>query len=316
MAIANPRSQNGALGRRWPEIRATLATELGAVDHALTKGPGDAARLCRAALADGADIVVAVGGDGTVHEVANGFFDAQGAPLAPHAALGVIPFGTGGDFRKTAGIPKDLRAAARVLRADARASIDVGRLDYASGGRHGTRVSCMFINIASFGMGGLVDRIVNTSSKALGGKASFLLATTRAALRYRNQRVRLVFDDRVDEPEYMTINNVAVANGRYFGGGMHIAPHARLDDGQFDVVALGDLGLCELLTRGHRVYKGTHLRSPKTFSRRARRLEATPVDPPDEILLDVDGEALGALPATFTLVPRALSLIVPPIAAT
>jgi YegS/Rv2252/BmrU family lipid kinase len=310
VVVVNPRSQNGALGRRWRDIRGVLLRELGTFEAVMTEAPGDATRLAREALAGGADVVVAIGGDGTIHEVANGFFDGD-KPVRPAAALAVLPFGTGGDFIKTAGIPRDLARAAALIKAGSVRVIDVGRLEFRKETAGGDPGSCVFVNIASFGIGGLVDRIVNTSSKALGGRASFFLATARAAMRYKNQRVRLVFDGKDDDALEVTINNVAVANGRYFGGGMFIAPKAELDDGVFDIVAIGDLGLADFLLRGHRLYKGTHLDLPKVTQRRAVRVEAAPVDPKADVLLDVDGEAPGALPAVFTVMPRALNLVAP-----
>ncbi len=310
VVVVNPLSQNGALGRRWPEVARTLDHELGSFEHVLTEGPRDATRLARAALDGGADTVVAIGGDGTIHEVANGFF-VDGRPVRPDAALAILPFGTGGDFRKTALIPEDLGAAAALIRARHVKKIDVGLLEYRKGGAGGDKASCVFVNIASFGIGGLVDQIVNTSSKRLGGRASFFLATVRAAVRYKNQRVRLVLDNKADEPLDLTINNVAVANGRYFGGGMQVAPQAELDDGVFDVVAIGDFSFFEMMTSGARIYKGTHLELPKVTARRAKRVEAAPVDAGTDVLLDVDGEAPGALPAVFSVMPRALNLVVP-----
>jgi YegS/Rv2252/BmrU family lipid kinase len=310
VVVVNPRSQNGALGRRWPEIARTLSRELGGFEHVMTEGPRDATRLCREALTGGADVVVAIGGDGTIHEVANGFFTESGAALRPGAALGVLPFGTGGDFRKTVNIPADLAAAAAILKAGATRTIDVGHLTYRKAGRDGETASCIFVNIASFGIGGLVDQIVNSSSKWMGGTLSFFMATARAALRYKNQRVRLILDDKDDEALELTINNVAVANGRYFGGGMHIAPDAVIDDGIFDVVAVGDVTTLDMLRDGVKLYRGTHLALPKVVVRRARKIEARPLDPVD-VLLDVDGEAPGALPATFEVVPAALLLVAP-----
>ena len=307
VVVVNPQSQNGALGRRWAEVAKVLDRELGPYEHVLTDGPRDATRLARAAIDGGADTVVAIGGDGTIHEVANGFF-VDGKPVKPEAALGVLPFGTGGDFRKTAQIPADLAHAAAALKARHVKKIDVGRLDYTPTG--GGKASCVFINIASFGIGGLVDQIVNSSSKRLGGRASFFLATVRAAARYKNQRVRLVLDDKADEPLELTINNVAVANGRYFGGGMHVAPNAALDDGILDVVAIGDFSAFEMLTNGARIYRGTHLELAKVVARKAKKVEAHPVDGAD-VLLDVDGEAPGSLPATFSVLPGALGLVVP-----
>jgi YegS/Rv2252/BmrU family lipid kinase len=311
VVVVNPRSQNGSLGRRWPEIARTLGRELGGFEHVMTDGPRDATRLTREALGAGAEVVVAIGGDGTIHEVANGFFQDGGAPVRPGAALGVLPFGTGGDFRKTAGIPNDLAGAAAVLKAGATRTIDVGRLTYRKGGRAGESASCIFVNIASFGIGGLVDQIVNSSSKWMGGTATFFLATVKAAIRYKNQRVRLVLDDKDDEALTLTINNVAVANGCYFGGGMKVAPEAVLDDGILDVVAIGDVTALEMIRDGSKIYRGTHLGLPKVVARKARKVEAQPLDPGADVLLDVDGEAPGALPATFEVLPAALPLFAP-----
>ena len=166
----------------------------------------------------------------------------------------------------------------------------------------------MFANIASFGVSGVVDRMVNESSKRL-GRLAFAVATARATWSYKNQRVQLVFDgaDRVEA----TINTVAVANGRYFGGAMMVAPQAEVDDGVFDVIAMGDFGFGDLITSGRRIYKGTHLTMDKVTTRRARVVEAEGVDPSAVIELDVDGESPGRLPAKFELVPAALWMIVP-----
>jgi YegS/Rv2252/BmrU family lipid kinase len=309
--IANPSSQNGALGKRWPDLVKRLGRILGDFDAQLTTAPGDATRLARRALDDGADVVVAVGGDGTTHEVVNGFFDEAGKPRRPGAALGLLPFGTGGDFRRSLGLGTDLDLAAQVIAAGKRRTIDVGRIEYRQGGVSGPPAASMFINIAGFGVGGLIDKIVNQSSKALGGKLTFAIGTLRAAVRHKNPRVRMVFDDDEDAFVEAVINNVAVANGQYFGGGMHIAPHAELDDGVFDVVTLGDMSTWDYLKDGLSVYKGQHLALAKVSSRRARSVLARPVASGEEVLLDVDGEQLGALPARFTLVPRSLDLLVP-----
>ncbi len=210
VVIVNPRSQGGALGRRWSELADTIRRAL-PFEVARTEGPGDATRLAARALRAGAEVVVAVGGDGTINEVANGFF-ADGQPVAPGAALAILPFGTGGDFVRTARIPKDWAAAVEVLARGARRTIDVGRLDHAT--RDGGPGVRMFVNIASFGLSGVTDRFVNQGQKRLGGKLSFFAATTRALLAYDNQRVHLVFDEQPADAVDMTINTVAVANGR------------------------------------------------------------------------------------------------------
>lgn len=304
--VVNPQSANGSLGQQWDELSRTIAREL-AFEEVHTSSPGDATRLTREALRQGAERVVAIGGDGTISEVVNGFFE-DGAPINPDAALGVLPFGTGGDFRKTAHLPKDVVRAARVLARGKTRRIDAGLLEHLD--RDGAPVSRVFINIASFGISGMVDRYVNETSKRLGGLFSFAVATVRAAARYKNQRVRLVFDDDEASAEELVINTVAVANGRYFGGGMQIAPMAELDDGWFDVVALGDFGFSDFLVNGHHIYTGSHIGMDGVTHRRAKKFYAEPVDA-EEVELDVDGETPGILPAAFTMLPGALFLVVP-----
>lgn len=300
--VVNPQSAGGKTERRWPELRATIQEAYGTFDERFTRAAGDATRLTREALRAGADLVVAVGGDGTINEVVNGFFDGDDA-VAPKASFGIVPAGTGGDFIKTLGIPRDTFAAAANLKSAPRA-IDVGRLRYVAD--DGTPSVRYFINIASFGIGGLVDRFVNESSKAFGGKVSFAIATLKAGAAYKNATVRLTLDG--GTPKEGKIYNVAVANGRYFGGGMKVAPDAAVDDGLFDVITLGDFGFADLVLRGLDIYSGKHLKNPKVTVQRARKVEAVPTDGSAEVLLDVDGEAPGRLPATFELLAGALQI--------
>jgi diacylglycerol kinase (ATP) len=303
--VVNPKSQGGKLGKRWPELADTIGRAF-PFDEVTTTGPGDATRLTREALRAGAERVVAIGGDGTVNEVVNGFFDDAGEPIAPEAAFALIPFGTGGDFRRTFELPTGIADAAAVIAANQRRRIDVGRLTFVSS--RGEPAHRMFANIASFGVSGVVDRLVNESGKRL-GRLSFMVAAARATWSYKNQRVGLVFDgkDRVE----LTINTVAVANGKFFGGAMKVAPDAEPDDGMFDVVALGDFGFGDVLASGRRLYKGTHLAMDKVSVRRAKVVEAEPIDPGGIVELDVDGEAPGRLPARFELRPGALWFVAP-----
>ncbi len=303
--VVNPKSQGGKLGKRWPEVSETLSRAF-PFDEAITEGPGDATRLVRRALEAGAERIVAIGGDGTINEVANGFYD-DGRAVAPEASLAIIPFGTGGDFRKTLKLTTEVADAAAVIAANHRTKIDMGKLTFT--GSDGQSCVRMFINIASFGSSGVVDKVINKSGKKLGSKMSFMVAAMKATWSYKNQRVQMRFDG-ADRTE-ATINTVAVANGRYFGGGMMIAPEAELGDGVFDVVSLGDMGFTELLGTSRRLYKGSHLSLDKVSSRRARVIEAEPVDPNDVVELDVDGENPGRLPAKFELVPASLWLVVP-----
>jgi YegS/Rv2252/BmrU family lipid kinase len=307
VALVNPQSQNGALGRKWPEVARVLRREIGAFETVFTERPGHAPSLVSAALRAGCERLLVVGGDGTVSEAVNGFFD-NGTPIAPETALCVVPFGTGGDFRRSIGVPQRWSEAARAVADGKVRAIDIGMLEHRT--RDGDTQARVFANIASFGISGVVDRLVNESSKRLGGRISFLLGSLRASWQYTNQRVRITFDDDTNDAVDMTINTVAVANGRYFGGGMCIAPDAELDDGFFDVVAIGDVSRSKMILSSPRVYRGTHLSMKEVSHRRARTVHAEAIGN-DPVELDVDGETPGILPATFRVLPRALKLVVP-----
>jgi diacylglycerol kinase (ATP) len=306
VVVVNPNSQGGRLGKRWAELADTLGRAF-PFDDVHTKGPGDATGLTRDALRGGAERIVAIGGDGTINEVINGFF-LDGAAIAPQASFALVPFGTGGDFRRTMEIPLEAVDAAAVIAANHTRAIDVGKLEFVA--TDGSKATRMFANIASFGVSGVVDRLVNESGKKL-GRLSFALATARATWAYKNQRVQLIFDDDMKTRVEATVNTVAVANGKYFGGAMMVAPNAEIDDGQFDVIAMGDFGFGDLLKSGRRLYKGTHLAMDKVTSRRARVVDAEPIDPKAVVELDVDGEPLGRLPARFTMMAGAVKMVVP-----
>ncbi len=307
VVIVNPQSQGGKLGKRWPELAETL-TRAFPYDVVHTQSQGDGTRLARAALRSGAERIIAIGGDGTINEIVNGFFE-NGTAIAPEASLGIIPFGTGGDFRRTVKIPKDAADAVAVISANHRMKIDLGKLDLTS--HDGAPMQRMFANIASFGVGGHLDRLINESGKKL-GRIGYFTKGVRATLSYKNQRVQLRFDGSAADRVEVTAYNVAVANGRFFGGGMMIAPNAELDDGKFDVVVVGDLGIMQLMTGfARQVYSGAHLKTKGISSRRAKVIEAEAIDPNDQVEFDVDGEHLGRLPARFEVMPSCLWLIAP-----
>lgn len=305
--IVNPKSQGGRLGKRWPEIAETL-TRAFPYDVFHTSGVGDATKLAREALGKGAERIVAIGGDGTINEVANGFF-VDGKPIAPDACLGIVPFGTGGDFRRTLELPSEPADAAKVLVANHKKKIDIGKLELT--GHDGQPMLRMFINIASFGVSGHLDRMINEGGKKL-GRIGYFTTGVRATLSYKNQRVQLRFDGDSAGRIEVTAYNVAVANGKFFGGGMKIAPDAEIDDGKFDVTVVGDLGVMQLMTGfARQVYSGAHLKTKGISVRRAKVVEAEPINPNDKVEFDVDGEHLGRLPARFEVMPQALWLIVP-----
>ncbi len=304
--VVNPRSANGATLRKFERVRAKFESTLGHVEVRLTERPRHATELARAAVKENVKAVVAVGGDGTNNEVVNGFFDEAGALLQSSTAFGVVTSGTGGDFRRAfKWTTEPLDDLARLARFETKL-IDVGRVKFT--GHDGQDDARAFVNISSFGLSGQVDDIVNKSSKALGAKASFMLGSVRAMTSYKPQRVRLSVDDGAAEELDVTL--VAVANGQYFGGGMWIAPDALPFDGLFHVVSIAGGGLGFWALHGLKIYAGTHIALDNVRVRTGRRVHAAPVGATGPVLIDLDGEQPGRLPATFDLVPAAVALIV------
>ena len=310
IAIVNPRSGGGRTGRLWPKIARKLERSLGPfetrfTDHTASPHDLPAEAPTRAALKDGARLIIAVGGDGTINEVVNGFFE-HGTAIAPTAQLGLLNGGTGGDFRRSFGLPDRWDDSIDRLAQGSPQPLDIGRIRFtAHDGRETTRY---FNNIASFGMSGAVDQAVNRTRwpKFFGGSFAFLWASLTTALRYRPQAVRLKTDTGFDETIH--VGTAAIANGRYFGGGMRIAPHAKPDDGVFEIIIMRDTTLKDLITNAAALYNGSHLQNEKVLAIRARMLEAHPADPKACVLLDIDGEAPGRLPAYIDILPGALKL--------
>jgi diacylglycerol kinase (ATP) len=299
--IVNPTAGSGSAGRAAPKVQQALERRGLTVTLGATKQPGDATRLARDARRAALDCTIVMGGDGTLNEVCQAYVDESGRPLAG-PPLGLVPAGTGGDFRKTLELGTDLDASIEHLVTHEPRPFDLGILEaVADDGRVVTRA---FVNITSFGLGGLTDRIVNTGPKWLGGKSAFLLGTLRALIAYRNVAVRVRVDGTIwlESP----VVNVALANGRYFGGGMQIAPEADPTDGHFDIVALGDLTRLQTVGLTQRVYAGTHLEQPAITSTRGALVEAEALTPGVEVLIDMDGETPGRLPLTARIAPGAL----------
>jgi diacylglycerol kinase (ATP) len=297
--VVNPASANGSTGRRWPEI-AHRAAEAGLVGDVLTsRAPGDVATLTREAADGGARLIVVVGGDGTVNEATNGLMRAA----AGDVELAVLPRGTGTDFVRHFGIPTNLDRALAIARTGTPRSIDVGHVSYTAW--EGGVAESFFANVASAGMSGAIAQRANSTSKALGGKASFLWATLAVFARWRNSDVRVEVDEvRREGP----MHDVIVANCRFLGGGMKLTPDAEPDDGLFDVLTLGDLTKADLVANLPKIYRGTHLPHPKAELLRGRVVS---VDAETPLPVELDGEQPGTTPVRFEVRPRALRLRVP-----
>lgn len=301
--LVNPKAGSGIASRKIPEISRALERAELPFDVVQTTGPGDARRLVDEARADGVDCVAVVGGDGTLNEASQAYVDAEGNPR-PGPDLALIPAGTGGDLRKTFDLGDGVDEAVQRIAGAQPRPLDLGILELVAD--DGTKVVRAFLNITSFGIGGLTDRIVNSTPKWIGGKAAFFSGTLRAMFAYVNSPVKITIDD---EPWFEgPIFNVAIANGRFFGGGMMIAPDADPSDGKFDVVALGDLTRVEAMGLSRAIYSGSHPGRRKVQIRRGSRVVATPLRARRDVLIDMDGETPGRLPLSAKVAAGALKI--------
>jgi YegS/Rv2252/BmrU family lipid kinase len=299
--IVNPASASGRTGRHFDAIARAVRSAVGDFECAFTRARGDGVRLAQEAMAAGGELLVAVGGDGTASEVIDGIQSVGAAGGGP--TFGFIPRGTGGDLRKTVGISGDVHGAAQALASRNVAVLDLGRIEFA--GKDGARQIRHFANVAGLGISGVVSRLVNHGVRWPNGKAAFMLATARALVSWSDQPVRWRVDGGPWQEERLTA--LSVCNGRYFGGGMKVAPDARMDDGLFDVVAWEGMGITDLVMKRPMLYDGTHVRLPNTRVLRGRVVEAEPLGGA-EVDLDVDGENPGTLPARFSILPGALRI--------
>lgn len=300
--IVNPASSHGRTKKRWSRIKEHLMREGLNFEFVLTGWPGDATGLCRDALQRDYNLLIVVGGDGTLNEVVNGFFEAD-SEKREQAALGIISTGTGGDFARTIALPKKIpEAVQRITRGQMRC-LDVGLITYQlTGGGTSKRYFC---NIADVGLGGFIIKRSANRSKALGGKLFFLLNTLGSMVLYQNRELSFVIDDNIRWQGKAVI--LAAGNGQYFGGGMRITPLASLDDGLLDFLLIKDMRKAKLMANLYRVYKGRHLDIKGVELYRGRKIC---IESPDEFLLEMDGEEAGKTPVQIEILPRMLNYLV------
>ena len=306
--IINPTAARGGTRSEWEKMRPDLiAAGLKFTEH-LTSQPGDAIEATRKALSLGEDAVIAVGGDGTLNEVVNGYFDPSGKPVNPLAAIGLIPSGTGSDFRRTIGL-NNRRDAGRAIISMTTRSLDVMKVSYV--GSAGLPVTRYSINVVSFGLGGDTVRIVNSWRDSLpswiGGFPRFVAAALTALRNHQNTRVSLIIDGQKE----VTIesNLFLAANGIYAGGGMKFAPNAKSDDGCFDLILTDGLSRLDILLELPGIRMGRHLRNPGVSELKVRDLKVVSERP---LRVDIDGESAGFTPAAIEIVPHSLLFLVGP----
>ncbi|MBD9371322.1 diacylglycerol kinase family lipid kinase [Rhizobium sp. ARZ01] len=303
--IVNPVSGRGVTGRL--RAIAALSRHFPSAEIRETTRPGDATVIARDFAEEGVELVIAVGGDGTISDAADGILSS----CRPQACLAFVPLGTGSDFVRDFHVPKDIDDLLRAIATTEVSHVDAGRLECR--GQDGEPFRRYFINVASLGVSGPTALAANRSHRtgAVGGKALFLFHSIREMLRYRFQDVLLRFDDGEERRERILL--VVVANSRWFGGGMKIAPKASLDDGVLDVVVIRAAWKPRLFALMNTIYSGRHLGQPMVWSRQARSVTVLPAadDPANVALAECDGETPGMLPLRIEVLPGALRLKMP-----
>jgi diacylglycerol kinase (ATP) len=315
--IVNPECGTRKAAREIAGLLARVNHLYGEVAVRYTEHRGHATELARSGASARHPLIVAVGGDGTFSEVVNGVLQATeesgGDPHDPRPArddqpaVGLVSIGTGGDFRRTLGIGPGIEASLRALAADRDRWIDVVLAEFR--GPEGGLVRRYFVNVLSAGVGGLVDHYIDSMPSFVGGRVGYYLAALGGVIAGKERRVLVraewqgeVRDETV--PAYL----VAVCNGRWFGGGMDVAPMAQADDGRLEIVTVTAPNKLFFLRRIRSVYGGRHLELPTVHHFPCTRIELRLEDRAAQhhFLLDVDGDALGSLPLTAEVLPGRL----------
>jgi diacylglycerol kinase (ATP) len=301
--VVNPESANGKTASIWAHLLNRFP-DRPSIDYELTRYSTHASEITTRALEADYETVVAVGGDGTVNEVLNGFYRA-GRLINPKARLSYVPCGTGKDLARTLGMsdftPEQILesiAEYRVLKLDHgmarfRANDEQQRIRY-------------FMNEASVGFSADTVRVVNRSSKALGGKVSFFLGVFRCLAGLKNHAIRID----VDGEQWYSGKAflVAIANGKFFGGSMQIAPRAQMNDSVFDIVLITTLKRLEVVKHIGKIYSGEHLALPQVSTTRGKTVRITSEE---FVPIEMDGEQPGALDAQFSMIEKGINLLAP-----
>jgi len=303
--IINPASGFGKTKKKVKSIIKEIRAQKSDAKIHLTQHALHAISLTKNAIKNGAERIVVIGGDGTLNEVVNGFFDQHGNLHNKEASVAVVPSGTGSDFCRTINTPKNLAEALDFAINQESKLSDVGLVE--AHDAHGQKIKRHFINVSSLGLSGLVAGLMRNATKRLGPTAAYFLSTAQAINAFEAPTV-IMTDSAGVEHTISKCSLLSFANGRFYGSGMQIAPHAKLDDGLFDVIVIRDLSVLFFLVNGYKVYQGTHLDLSNVSALQAsscsvRSTSSTPV------YIECDGELFAQLPATYTIRHNILSVV-------
>ncbi|MGQ9618606.1 MAG: diacylglycerol/lipid kinase family protein [Candidatus Aminicenantia bacterium] len=296
--IVNPEASKGETKKRWAQIKTALKSLIKEFKFEFTEKPLQAIEITRESIKDGYEFIVGVGGDGTINEIANGFFENERI-MNPEATMGIIPSGTGNDFVKSLKIPRRIKDAINHLKDGRILRIDVGKVRFVD--HNGFQTTRFFLNVADFGIGGEVVKRVNKKDISKRGKWAYWRALFESAMKFKGCKVKVFVGNREFTKNFFI---GAIANGRIFGGNMLIAPSASVEDGLFDIVLVESISFIELMRNAIRLIKGTHLTHPKVEFLKDRIVKAIPEE--GNVMIEIDGEQPGFLPAIFEVVPEVI----------
>ncbi|XP_010544765.1 PREDICTED: sphingoid long-chain bases kinase 2, mitochondrial isoform X2 [Tarenaya hassleriana] len=307
--VVNPRGANGRTAKEWKKLLPFLRSRLDKdcnISESFTSGPSHAIDITREAIKDGADAVIAVGGDGTLHEVINGFF-WDGKPLATlnkvathSTALGLIPLGTGSDFARTFGWKNDPCEAIERIARGMRTWIDVGVIDKKGKDLH------YFVNVADIHLSAKAGYYASKYKKF--GNLCYVIGSLQAFMGHHNRDMRI----RVNGGEWKTypqVTALCIGNAKYFGGGMKITPNADPRNGNLEIVILQDFKWYDFVLKLYKLYNGTHLSVENVTSLSVQSIEVEEIKDSGSIYVQSDGEHLGFLPRKFCVMPGIIEMI-------
>ena len=296
--IVNPMASGGVTRIKWPHIKRLLDKAGFKYDHEFTEGPLHATDLAADAASQGYRQVIAVGGDGTIHEVVNGLVDTSGKS---EAVLGIISAGTGNDFARSIGAHGAYRKTIGQLTRTTEKAVDVGVVEYGNG--KDNKKQRIFINTAGVGLDAEVLRATKKRFRVI-STIPYWISGVYTFAGYRPKHMTISIDG---QTENRTALGVIINNGHSFAGGMRIAPGADIADGLFDTIVLSDISKLDFIRGLSMVYKGTLGNHPKVNTYKAKVIE---INSKEQLYLQADGELLGQAPANFRVLPQALRVAV------
>lgn len=296
--IINPASAGGKTGESKEKILSELKKQIGSnFEFSETRAPYDATTITRKAITNGCQVVIAVGGDGTVNEVANGFF-VNGKIINPDVKFGVISFGTGQGFAQSIGLPADLSTQIQIIKNDKAKLIDVGEIHFEN-----NNLSKYFVNEFQLGIGGTLNKNISKLTKKVLGKFAFGFEAVKTLMYYQANDLQMVINGEVHTEK---IIGVVISNGEFTGGGMRLTPFALTNDGLLDVLLIKEMSSLDRYISFSKVYSAEHINLEAFQLFRTKKIEFRYNN---GLAVSADGEMITDKCISAEVIPSALKVI-------